>query len=72
MYFPGQYLSGRVLIELKDDTPALGKSSLLEVIGTIIRARLGKVPTRCTSTKFQLVYKRRFVNLIMIMNIFSK
>lgn len=24
VYFPGQYLSGRVLIELKDDTPALG------------------------------------------------
>lgn len=25
LYFPGQFLSGRVLIELQDDTPALGK-----------------------------------------------
>ncbi|XP_073999719.1 arrestin family protein Vdup1 [Rhodnius prolixus] len=24
LYFPGQFLSGRVLVELKDDTPALG------------------------------------------------
>jgi hypothetical protein len=27
LYFPGQFLSGRVLIELEDDTPALGKVS---------------------------------------------
>lgn len=27
LYFPGQFLSGRVLIELQDDTPALGKTS---------------------------------------------
>lgn len=26
LYFPGQFLSGRVLVELKDDTQALGKS----------------------------------------------
>lgn len=26
LYFPGQFLSGRVLIELQDDTPALGKN----------------------------------------------
>lgn len=26
LYFPGQFLSGRVLIELKDDTPVLGKT----------------------------------------------
>jgi hypothetical protein len=25
LYFPGQFLSGRVLVELEDDTPALGK-----------------------------------------------
>lgn len=25
LYFPGQFLTGRVLIELEDDTPALGK-----------------------------------------------
>lgn len=25
LYFPGQFLSGRVLVELKDDTPALGE-----------------------------------------------
>jgi hypothetical protein len=24
LYFPGQFLSGRVLVELEDDTPALG------------------------------------------------
>lgn len=24
LYFPGQFLSGRVLLELQDDTPALG------------------------------------------------
>lgn len=26
LYFPGQFLTGRVLIELQDDTPALGKN----------------------------------------------
>lgn len=26
LYFPGQFLSGRVLLELQEDTPALGKS----------------------------------------------
>lgn len=26
LYFPGQFLTGRVLVELKDDTPALGES----------------------------------------------
>lgn len=26
LYFPGQFLSGRVIVELNDDTPALGKS----------------------------------------------
>lgn len=25
LFFPGQFLSGRVLLELQDDTPALGK-----------------------------------------------
>jgi hypothetical protein len=25
LYFPGQFLSGRVLVELEEDTPALGK-----------------------------------------------
>lgn len=25
LYFPGQFLSGRVLVELKDDTQALGE-----------------------------------------------
>jgi hypothetical protein len=25
LYFPGQFLSGRVLLELQEDTPALGK-----------------------------------------------
>ncbi|EEB11914.1 hypothetical protein Phum_PHUM142000 [Pediculus humanus corporis] len=24
LYFPGQFLSGRVLVELEEDTPALG------------------------------------------------
>lgn len=26
LYFPGQFLSGRVLLELQEDTPALGES----------------------------------------------
>lgn len=25
LFFPGQFLSGRVLLELTDETPALGK-----------------------------------------------
>lgn len=25
LYFPGQFLSGRVLLELQDETPALGE-----------------------------------------------
>ena len=25
LYFPGQFLSGRVLLELQEDTPALGE-----------------------------------------------
>lgn len=25
LFFPGQFLSGRVLLELQDDTPALGE-----------------------------------------------
>lgn len=25
LYFPGQFLSGKVLMELQDDTPVLGK-----------------------------------------------
>ena len=25
LFFPGQFLSGRVLLELQEDTPALGK-----------------------------------------------
>lgn len=25
LYFPGQFLSGRVIVELNDDTPALGE-----------------------------------------------
>jgi hypothetical protein len=25
LYFPGQFLSGRVLVELEEDTPALGE-----------------------------------------------
>jgi hypothetical protein len=29
LYFPGQFLSGRVLVELEDDTPALGNVELL-------------------------------------------
>lgn len=28
LYFPGQFLSGRVLVELKDDTQALGKYNI--------------------------------------------
>lgn len=26
LYFPGQFLTGRVIVELNDDTPALGKT----------------------------------------------
>lgn len=25
LYFPGEFLSGRVIVELNDDTPALGE-----------------------------------------------
>lgn len=25
LYFPGQFLSGRVLVELEEDTPSLGE-----------------------------------------------
>ena len=28
LFFPGQFLSGRVLVELEDETPVLGKSYL--------------------------------------------
>ncbi|KAG8221841.1 hypothetical protein J437_LFUL003475 [Ladona fulva] len=28
LYFPGQFLSGRVLVELEEDTPALGRFAL--------------------------------------------
>ena len=27
LFFPGQFLSGRVLVELEDETPVLGESS---------------------------------------------
>lgn len=38
LYFPGQFLSGRVLLELQDDTPALGLN--FHVIGEgVIRVR---------------------------------
>lgn len=38
LYFPGQFLSGRVLLELQDDTPALGLH--FHVIGEgVVRAR---------------------------------
>jgi len=30
LFFPGQFLSGRVLVELEDETPVLGESFLLE------------------------------------------
>lgn len=30
LFFPGQFLSGRVLLELQEDTPALGKNIILE------------------------------------------
>jgi hypothetical protein len=30
LFFPGQFLSGRVLLELQEDTPALGRKSKLE------------------------------------------
>jgi hypothetical protein len=29
LYFPGQFLSGRVLVELEEDTPALGELTIL-------------------------------------------
>lgn len=39
LYFPGQFLSGRVIVELNDDTPALGEYmiffSVLEFFGGI-------------------------------------
>ena len=31
LYFPGQFLTGRVIVELNDDTPALGKTPLSDV-----------------------------------------
>lgn len=38
LYFPGQFLSGRVLLELQDDTPALGLH--FHVIGEgVVRVR---------------------------------
>lgn len=38
LYFPGQFLSGRVLLELQDDTPALGLH--FHVIGEgVVRAK---------------------------------
>lgn len=27
LFFPGQFLSGRVLLELQEDTPALGENN---------------------------------------------
>lgn len=30
LYFPGQFLSGRVLLELQDETPALGELCTLQ------------------------------------------
>lgn len=32
LYFPGQFLSGRVLVELKDDTQALGEYNNMFII----------------------------------------
>lgn len=29
LFFPGQFLSGRVLLELQEDTPALGETERL-------------------------------------------
>ncbi|XP_060537225.1 arrestin domain-containing protein 4 isoform X2 [Cylas formicarius] len=41
LYFPGQFLSGRVLIELQDDTPALGLH--LHVVGEgVVRVRTSR------------------------------
>ncbi|XP_072402225.1 arrestin domain-containing protein 2 isoform X2 [Diabrotica undecimpunctata] len=41
LYFPGQFLSGRVLIELQDDTPALGLH--FHVVGEgIVRVRTSR------------------------------
>lgn len=35
LYFPGQFLSGRVLIELQEDTPALGEFLFLFYFNTV-------------------------------------
>lgn len=41
LYFPGQFLSGRVLLELQDDTPALGLH--FHVVGEgVVRAGTGR------------------------------
>lgn len=41
LYFPGQFLSGRVLLELQDDTPALGLH--FHVVGEgVVRVRSGR------------------------------
>lgn len=37
LYFPGQFLTGRVLVELEDDTPVLGKCLNLYYTSTLIK-----------------------------------
>jgi hypothetical protein len=51
LYFPGQFLSGRVLVELEDDTPALGN---------VANTPLGQpVPgTCCVYRRYKLVHKK--------------
>lgn len=42
LFFPGQFLSGRVLVELEDETPVLGEFFFPFVRFTLIKSNLKK------------------------------
>lgn len=44
LYFPGQFLSGRVLIELQEDTPALGMSFCCHYVTLTVGCKLFTFP----------------------------
>lgn len=40
LFFPGQFLSGRVLLELQEDTPALGEKNDSPIRNTMSRTNI--------------------------------
>ena len=68
LYFPGQFLSGRVLIELQDDTPALGKNIKLatfEIYGEILLPPL-VIKLICTETELLRYNNETFTKSILV------